>query len=105
MSSEDFRSDVRALLQQMLAEAPASQNQDVMVEVYAEELTRLYGDYAHKLLSDVFNDARTRLDARLSPDPIRQTIATVQTTVQDIWKTLTQTFNDPGGPPDKRLGG
>ena len=75
------------------------------VEVYAEELTRLYGDYAHKLLSDVFNDARTRLDARLSPDPIRQTIATVQTTVQDIWKTLTQTFNDPGGPPDKRLGG
>ena len=43
------------------------------------------------------SDARTRIDARLSPDPIRQTIATVQTTVQDIWKSLTETIG--GGPP------
>jgi hypothetical protein len=49
---------------------------------------KLYGEHAHQLLTDVINDARTRLDARLSPDPIRQTIATVQTTVQDIWKNI-----------------
>jgi hypothetical protein len=40
------------------------------------------------LLNDVISDVRTRLDARLSPDPIRQTIATVQTTVQDLWKNI-----------------
>ena len=95
MSSEDYRSDVRALLQQMLAESQTSANSDVMLEVYVEEFSRLHGDYAHQLLNEVFNDARTRLDARLSPDPIRQTIATVQTTVQDIWKTLTQTISGP----------
>ena len=95
MSNEDLRSDVRALLQQLLAEAQTNTNRDVMLEVYVEEFSRLYGDYAHQLLNDVFNDARTRIDARLSPDPIRQTIATVQTTVQDIWKTLTQKAVSP----------
>ncbi|MBK9943529.1 MAG: hypothetical protein IPP13_18140 [Kouleothrix sp.] len=97
MSTDDFRSDTRALLQQLLAEAQSSTNNDVMLEVYVDEFTRLHSDYAHKLLNDVFNDARTRIDARLSPDPIRQTIATVQTTVQDIWKSLTETIG--GGPP------
>lgn len=98
MSTDDFRSDVRALLQQVLSEAQTTTNSDVMLEVYVEEFARLHGDYAHKLLTEVFSDARTRLDARLSPDPIRQTIATVQTTVQDIWKSLTQTIS--GGPSD-----
>lgn len=98
MSNENLRSDIRALLQQLLAEAQTNTNRDVMLEVYVDEFSRLYGDYAHELLNDVFNDARTRIDARLSPDPIRQTIATVQTTVQDIWKTLTQTISGPGGP-------
>jgi hypothetical protein len=36
----------------------------------------------------VINDVHTRLDARLSPDPFRQAIATVQTTVQDLWKII-----------------
>lgn len=40
------------------------------------------------MLSEVIEDARTRLDARLSPDPVRQTIAGVQTTIQDIWNAL-----------------
>lgn len=104
MPAEDFRSDVRALLQQMLAEAKTTPNGDVMLEVYVEEFVRLHGDYAHQMLNEVFNDARTRIDARLSPDPIRQTIATVQTTVQDIWKTLTQTISGPGGPPSSGQG-
>jgi len=97
MSTDDFRADARLLLARLLEDAPAHPNHDMLLEVYADELTRLYGQHAHHLLTDVINDARTRLDARLSPDPLRQTIATVQTTVQDLWKSLTQTF---GGPPE-----
>jgi hypothetical protein len=98
MSTDDFRAEARILLARILDDAPAHPNREMLLEVYAEELTRLHGQHAHSLLNDVIADARTRLDARLSPDPLRQTIATVQTTVQDIWKSLTQTLG--GGPPE-----
>jgi hypothetical protein len=97
MSIDDYRAEARMLLARLLEDAPEHPNREMLLEVYAEELTRLHGQYAHQLLTDVIADARTRRDARLSPDPLRQTIATVQTTVQDIWKSLTQTL---GGPPD-----
>jgi hypothetical protein len=97
MAPEDFRGESRALLEKFLAEARQTDDHEMLLAVYADELTRMHGHYAHQLLNDVINDARTRLDARLSPDPIRQTIATVQTTVQDLWKGITQTFS---GPPD-----
>ena len=88
MSTDDFRAEARMLLARLIEEAPGHPNHDILIEVYAEELTRLHGQQAHQLLNDVIIDARTRLDARLSPDPLRQTIATVQTTVQDLWKNL-----------------
>jgi hypothetical protein len=90
MAIDDFRAEARELLARMLEDAPAHANREMLLEVYAEELARLHGQHAHQLLSDVIADARTRLDARLSPDPLRQTIATVQTTVQDLWKSLWQ---------------
>jgi len=90
MSIEDFRAEAHTLLARLLEDAPAHANREMLLEVYAEELTRLHGQYAHQLLNDVIADTRTRLDARLSPDPLRQTIATVQTTVQDLWKSLWQ---------------
>jgi hypothetical protein len=90
MSTDDFRGEARALMERLLQEAPNHADREMLLEIYAEEMTKLYGEYAHRLLTDVINDAGTRLDARLSPDPIRQTIATVQTTVQDIWKSLFQ---------------
>lgn len=88
MSTDNLRADARALLERLLEEAAAHPSREVLIEVYVDEITRLYGEHAHQLLNEVINDARTRLDARLSPDPIRQTIATVQTTVQDLWKTI-----------------
>ena len=88
MSTDDFRSEARALLNRMLDEAATNEQRDMMLEIYAEEFTKLHREYAHGLLNDVIGDVRTRLDARLSPDPIRQTIATVQTTVQDLWKNI-----------------
>ena len=88
MSSDDFRNDARALMARLLEDAPSASDREMLLEVYTEEMTNLHRQYAHTLLSDVINDARTRLDARLSPDPIRQTIATVQTTVQDLWKNI-----------------
>ena len=88
MSADDFRSEARALLNRLLDEAATNEQRDMMLEIYSEEFTKLHREYAHGLLNDVFNDVRTRLDARLSPDPIRQTIATVQTTVQDLWKNI-----------------
>src|SRR3954452_2508374 len=88
MSADDFRSEARALLNRLLDEAATNEQRDMMLEIYSEEFTKLHREYAHGLLNDVINDVRTRLDARLSPDPIRQTIATVQTTVQDLWKNI-----------------
>ena len=88
ISTDDFRSEARALLNRLLDEAATNEQRDMMLEIYSEEFTKLHHEYAHDLLNDVISDVRTRLDARLSPDPIRQTIATVQTTVQDLWKNI-----------------
>jgi len=90
MSSDDFRGEARALIDRLMDEAATNTQREMLLEVYAEEFTKLHREYAHGLLNDVISDVRTRLDARLSPDPIRQTIATVQTTVQDLWKNLWQ---------------
>ena len=87
MSAEDFRDRARIILENMLSETAKADRQQV-IEVYADLLTRLHAEEAHGLLSEVINDARTRLDARLSPDPVRQTIAGVQTTLQDLWNSL-----------------
>ncbi len=88
MAIDDFRAEARILLERLLEDAPTHPNRDILLEIYVDEMTKLYGQHAHQLLTEVINDTRTRLDARLSPDPVRQTIATVQTTVQDLWKTL-----------------
>jgi hypothetical protein len=95
MSIDDYRADVRALLERFLAEASETDDKALMVQMYTDELALLHGRYAHRLLEEVMADAHTRLDARLAPDPLRQTIASVQTTVQDIWRTL-------WGPPNER---
>jgi hypothetical protein len=97
MSIEDYRNDARALLARFSEELVYG-DRNALIENYAEDMERMHNHYAHLLLNDVIEDARTRLDARLSPDPVRQTIATVQSTVQDIWKTLSETFNPPSGP-------
>lgn len=88
MSIEDFRSDTYILLDQLLKDASANPNREELLRYYSEQFTLMHGHYAHKLLDGVIADARTRLEARLSPDPVRQTIASVQTTVQDLWKNI-----------------
>lgn len=95
MASDDFRAEARQLLERFLAEPQPTNDRELLLERYTDELTMLYGRHAHSLLTEVIEDVRTRLDARLSPDPIRQTIATVQTTVQDLWDSL-------WGPGDSR---
>lgn len=85
MGVDDFHAEARRLLEQMLEEAQRSNEHTMLIERYTNELAMLYRQHAHTLLTEVIEDARTRLDARLSPDPIRQTIASVQTTVQDLW--------------------
>jgi hypothetical protein len=87
MSIESFHDNARRLLNNMLEETPKA-DREQLISAYAEALTQLYATETHRLLTEVIEDARTRLDARLSPDPIRQTIASVQTTVQDFWQAL-----------------
>lgn len=89
MSVDTFRDNARTILTHMLDETPKADREQVL-DAYADALTQLYAAEAHKLLNEVIADANTRLDARLSPDPIRQTIATVQTTVQDFWRAIWQ---------------
>jgi len=90
MSIDDFRADARVMIERLLLESAGQTDRDALIQTYVDQLSAMHRHYAHQLLSEVINDARTRLDARLSPDPIRQTIATVQTTVQDVWKSLWQ---------------
>jgi hypothetical protein len=91
MAIDEFRAESRALLERMLGEAHTrGGDMTTLLEAYADELTRLHAQHAHEILNEVIEDTRARLDARLSPDPIRQTIATVQTTVQDLWKSIFQ---------------
>lgn len=87
MSTDSFRDNARKILDNMLSETPKADRQQ-LIDAYADLLTQLHAHEAHRLLSDVIEDARTRLDARLSPDPVRQTIAGVQTTLQDLWNSL-----------------
>jgi hypothetical protein len=87
MSLESFRDHTRQILENLLAETPKADRQQLL-EAYTEVLVRLHTVESHQLLNEVIEDARTRLDARLSPDPVRQTIAGVQTTIQDIWNAL-----------------
>lgn len=87
MSIETFRDKTRFILVNMLNEAPQS-DREQLIDAYADILTQLHATETHSLLTEVIDDARTRLDARLSPDPLRQTIASVQTTVQDLWRSL-----------------
>src|SRR5262245_52242402 len=89
MSVETFRDNARKILAHALEDVERSEREQVL-DAYTDALTQLYAAESHKLLSDVIADARTRLDARLSPDPIRQTIASVQTTVQDFWRSIWQ---------------
>ncbi len=97
MAIEDFRAEGRALLARLLYDATNEQDRNALLERYSDELTRLYSNHAHDVLNGVFDDARTRLDARLSPDPVRATVATVQTTVQDFWKAITDPFAPRSG--------
>jgi hypothetical protein len=87
MSIDSFREHARQLLENLLNETPKADRRQ-LVEAYTEVLTKLYVAESHQLLTEVIEDARTRLDARLSPDPVRQTIAGVQSTIQDIWDSL-----------------
>lgn len=87
MSIDTFRDNARRILDNMLSETPKA-NREQLLDAYADILTQLYVHESHRLLTDVIEDARTRLDARLSPDPVRQTIAGVQTTLQDLWNSL-----------------
>ncbi|MFQ3663951.1 MAG: hypothetical protein SNJ69_16380 [Chloroflexaceae bacterium] len=87
MSIETFRDRTRQILENLLNETPKADRFE-LIEVYTDLITRLHAAEAYSLLNEVINDARTRLDARLSPDPVRQTIAGVQTTLQDIWDAL-----------------
>ncbi|MCS6842527.1 MAG: hypothetical protein NZ699_04930 [Roseiflexus sp.] len=88
MGVDDFRVEARRLLERMLEDARQTDEHEALIERYTGELTALYRRHAHTLLTEVIEDARIRLDARLSPDPVRQTIAAVQTTVQDLWNAL-----------------
>lgn len=87
MSAESFYDNARQILANLLDETPKA-DREQLLSVYADLLTRLHTAESHRLLNEVIEDARTRLDARLSPDPIRQTIASVQTTMQDLWDSL-----------------
>ncbi|WP_298818434.1 hypothetical protein [Chloroflexus sp.] len=87
MAIEDFYTGARRILANMLEETPKA-DREQLLDAYAELLTRLHAEEAHRMLTEVIEDARTRLDARLSPDPIRQTIAGVQSTLQDLWNSL-----------------
>lgn len=89
MSLESFHTKARATLAHMLKEAPDTHPEDLL-DAYADMLTRLHAAEAHELFGQVLDDARTRLDARLSPDPLTQGIASVQTTMQDLWRSFWQ---------------
>jgi hypothetical protein len=89
MAAEEFRAEARILLERLIGEAHTKGDAlPELLETYADEMTRIHGLHAHLLLNEIIEDARARLDARLSPDPIRQTIASVQTAAQDLWKTI-----------------
>ena len=87
MALDTFRDNARKILSHALDDVN-NENRDAVLDAYTEMFAQLYAVESYNLLNEVIADARTRLDARLSPDPLRQTIASVQTTVQDLWNTL-----------------
>jgi hypothetical protein len=87
VAGETFYTQARALLNQMLNETPKADREEVL-DAYAAALTQLHGAECHAMLNEVIRDAHTRLDARLSPDPVRQTLASFQTGMQDIWRSF-----------------
>jgi hypothetical protein len=87
MAVDSFRDNARKILAHALDDVD-NENRDAVLDAYTEMLTQLYAVESYNLLNEVIADARTRLDARLSPDPLRQTIASVQTTVQDLWRNI-----------------
>lgn len=87
MSLESFRSSARVILSRMLDQA-SNTSREEMLTTTLDELEELYAKESHQLLNQVLDDARIRLEARLSPDPVNQTIASVQTTVQDLLDSL-----------------
>ena len=42
MSTDDFRSEARALLNRLLDEAATNDQRDMMLEIYSEEFTKLH---------------------------------------------------------------
>jgi hypothetical protein len=89
MNPEELRAELRAILESAINTPSATADRELLVQLHTEELVRTFGRYAHQLLDETLGDAHTRIDAKLSPDPVRQTIATVQTTLQDIWRGIT----------------
>ncbi|NJP04622.1 MAG: hypothetical protein HC837_02795 [Chloroflexaceae bacterium] len=87
MSTESFRSHTRNLLNHMLDDR-STISRDYLLDVYADRIAQLHAVYAHEMFNQVLDDARIRLDARLSPDPVTQTVANMQTTLQDIWQAF-----------------
>lgn len=89
MSIESFREQTRILLYRMLYETrnPGT-DPNLLVDTYADMLSQLHASETHMLLEEVLEDARVRLDARLSPDPVTQGIASMQTTMQDLWRSF-----------------
>jgi len=85
---DDLRSDAYQLLDQMLKDASAGPNREELLQRYTEQLVLMNNYYSHKLLDELLAETKTRLDARLAPDPLQQTVASVQTTFQDIWKNI-----------------
>lgn len=87
MSLDTFREETRAMLYRMLYESRTADH-NLLVDHYAEQMTRLFAAEAHTILNEVLKDSHTRLDARLAPDPVSQGIANVQTTMQDLWRSF-----------------
>ena len=87
-SIDDFRSDTYKLLDQLLKDSSAGPNREELLQRYTEQFSLMHSFYAHQVLDELLVETRTRLDAKLAPDPLRQTVANVQTTWQDFWKNI-----------------
>lgn len=87
-SNNNFRDEARVLLERFLADSSIASDKQQLIDLYAQHAAELHRYFAHQILNEIVEETHTRLDARLSPDPLRQTIATVQTTVQDVWKSI-----------------
>ncbi len=87
-NGDDFRSDAYKLLDQLLKDASAGPDREELLRRYAEQVSLMHSYYAHQVLDELLADTRTRLDAKMAPDPLKQTVASVQTSFQDFWKNI-----------------